>query len=107
MGEARIIALYPRPTDIEAFEKVYWKEHMPLASAKLTGVIRFVATRVLGSPQGTPPYHRIAEIHFPSLAALEACVASAGGRETTAHAIAISSGGPPIFLVAEEEVFTS
>jgi hypothetical protein len=38
--------------------------------------------------------------------ALEACAASEGGKETLAHAVKISSGGPPIFLVAEEETFT-
>jgi len=29
-----------------------------------------------------------------------------GGKEALAHAVKISSGGPPIFLVAEEETFT-
>ena len=38
--------------------------------------------------------------------ALEACAASEGGKQTIANAVAISSGGEPIFLVAEEEVFT-
>jgi hypothetical protein len=38
--------------------------------------------------------------------ALEECAASTGGKEVLAHAVKISSGGPPIFLVAEEETFT-
>jgi hypothetical protein len=38
--------------------------------------------------------------------ALEACAASEGGEEVLAHAVKISSGGPPIFFVAEEETFT-
>jgi hypothetical protein len=40
-----------------------------------------VATKVLGSPQGLPPFYRIAEIHFPSIEALEACAASEGGKK--------------------------
>jgi hypothetical protein len=56
-------------------------------------------------PQGTPQFHRIAEIHFPTMKALEACAAAEGGKQTIANAVAISSGGEPIFLVAEEEVF--
>ncbi|HEY4766540.1 MAG TPA: EthD domain-containing protein [Candidatus Sulfotelmatobacter sp.] len=60
---------------------------------------------VFGSPQGTPPFHRIAEIYFPSMKALQACAASDGGKQTLANAVAISSGGAPIFRVAEEEVF--
>jgi hypothetical protein len=37
--------------------------------------------------------------------ALEACAATEGGKQTIANAVAISCGGEPIFLVAEEEVF--
>ena len=33
------------------------------------------------------------------------CAASEGAKEALAHAVLISSGGPPIFPVAEEETF--
>jgi uncharacterized protein (TIGR02118 family) len=97
--------MYPRPKDLEAFEKVYQNEHVPMAVAKLRGKTKLVATRILASPQGIPPFYRIAEVHFPSMEALQACAASEGGKETLAHAASISSGGAPIFLVAEEETF--
>ena len=106
MAGVKFMVLYPRPTDIEAFEKVYQHDHVPMAVAKLSGKTKFVATKVLASPQGTPPFYRIAEIHFPSMEALEACAASAGAKETLAHAVSISTGGRPIFLVADEETFT-
>jgi len=93
------------PKDIESFERVYKNEHVPMAVEKLTGKTKIVASKVVGSTQGTPPFHRIAEIHFPCMEALQACAASEGGKQTIANAIAISSGGAPIFLVAEEEVF--
>jgi hypothetical protein len=64
-----------------------------------------VASKVSGSPQSAPPFHLIAEIHFPTIEALQACAASDGGKQTMANAVAISSGGAPIFLVAEEETF--
>jgi uncharacterized protein (TIGR02118 family) len=98
--------MYPRPKDVDAFEKIYQTEHVPLAVAKLGGKTKMVATKVLGSPQGIPPFYRIAEVYFPSMQALEACAASEGGKETLANAVKISSGGTPIFLVAEEETFT-
>lgn len=106
MSGAKFVVLYPRPKDVVAFEKVYQKEHVPMAVEKLVGKTKFVATKVVGSPQGTPPYYRIAEIYFPSMQALQACAASEGGKETIAHAVKISSGGAPTFLVAEEETFT-
>jgi uncharacterized protein (TIGR02118 family) len=106
LGNVKLIVVYPRPTDVDAFEKVYQNEHVPLAVAKLGGKTKIVATKILGSPQGIPPFHHIAEVYFPSMQALEACAASDGGKEALAHAVKISSGGPPIFLVAEEETFT-
>jgi uncharacterized protein (TIGR02118 family) len=106
MPGVKVLAIYPRPTDIEAFEKVYTDEHVPMAVENFKGKTKIVATKVLSSPQGTPPFYRIAEIHFPSREALEASIASPGTKETIAHAFKISSGGPPIVLIAEEETFT-
>lgn len=102
----KLIVQYPRPTNIEAFEKAYQTQHVPLAVAKLSGQTKLVASKVLSSPQGVPAFYRIAEIHFPSMHALEACATSQGGQETIANAVSISSGGPPIFLIAEEETVT-
>ncbi len=106
MPEAKLMVLYPRPKDVEAFEKIYLEEHVPLAVAKLIGKTKVVATKITSSPQGTPPFYRIAEIHFPSKAALEACAATPGAQEALAHAVKISTGGAPVFLIAEEETFT-
>ena len=106
MAATKFVVIYPRPTDIAAFEKVYQEEHVPMAVEKLQGKTKFVATKVVGSPAGTPPFYRIAEIHFPSMEALQACAASAGGQETVAHAVSISTGGAPVFMIAEEETFT-
>ena len=105
MGNVKLIVIYPCPKDLDSFERVYKTEHVPMAVEKLGGKTKLVASKIVGSPQGTPPFHRIAEIHFPSMEALQACAASDGGKQTLANAVAISSGGAPIFLVAEEEVF--
>jgi uncharacterized protein (TIGR02118 family) len=106
MANAKLVVMYPRPTDIEAFERVYQNEHVPMAVEKMVGKTKIVATKVLSSPQGTPPFYRIAEVYFPSMQALQECAASEGGKETVAHAVSISSGGAPIFLIAEEDTFT-
>jgi hypothetical protein len=90
MADAKLMVIYPHPKDADVFEKVYQQEHVPLAVAKLSGKTKIVAT----------------EVHFPSMQALEACATSEGGKEVLAHAVKISSGGPPIFLVAEEETVT-
>src|ERR1700686_426805 len=87
----KLVVIYPRPDDIEAFETVYNRDHVPMAVAKLGGKTKIVASKIVGSPQGTPPFHRIAEIHFPSMEALQACAASEGGKQTIANAVAIAA----------------
>src|ERR1700751_2076776 len=106
MAAVKLVGIYPQPKNVDVFEKIYQEEHVPLAVAKLGGKTKIVATKILASPQGTAPFYRVAEVYFPSMQALEACAASEGGNEALAHAVKISSGGPPIFLVAEEETFT-
>jgi len=106
MAGVKLVVIYPRPTDVEHFEKIYTEEHIPMAVEKLHGKTKIVATKVVGSPSGTPQFYRIAEIHFPSLEALNACAASEEAQATIAHAESISTGGKPIFLVAEEEILS-
>jgi len=106
MAAAKLMVMYPPPKDVQTFERVYVDEHVPMAVKKLAGKTKIVATKVQSSPQGKPAFYRIAEVHFPSLEALQACAASAGGKETLAHAAKISTGGAPVVLIAEEQVFT-
>ena len=107
MAETKIVVIYPRPTDVDAFEKKYVEEHVPLAVEKIKGVTKFAATKVVGTPDGsTPPFYRIAELYYPSMQALQESAASPGTQEAVAHAFAISTGGPPIILVAEQETTT-
>lgn len=124
---AKFIAIYPRPKDVEVFEKVYKEEHVPLSVEKLIGKSKYVLTKILGAPHvpapaGTragkaeytlaklseeagAPYYRIVEIHFPTVDVMKACIASRGAKDVVSHAVAISTGGPPIFCICEEETF--
>lgn len=100
----KLIVIYPYPTNVEEFENAYTNEHIPLAMEKIKGMSKFVASRIVGTPDGSqPPFYRIAELHFPSMSALQETAGSAGLQEAAAHAVSISTGGAPHFLVAEEE----
>lgn len=106
MKEAKLIVMYPTPTDLETFERLYEEEHVPMAVEKLAGKTRFVASLITSAPgQAQAPYHRIAEVYFPSMQALETCLNSPGGQETAGHAVKISSGGAPLFMTADVESF--
>lgn len=105
MAGAKMVVLYPTPRDVDAFEKVYLQEHAPMVTPQtFKGITKFVASKIVGTPEGSPPpFHRVAELHFPSMTALQAAAASSSAQQAVAHAFSISSGGPPILLVAEEE----
>jgi uncharacterized protein (TIGR02118 family) len=100
----KLIVLYPNPKDSEAFEAAYTREHIPMVASNLTGCSKAVYTRVLMSPQGASPYCRIAELHYPSLEALQADFSTPEGQILSAHAASISTGGPAVSLVCDEEV---
>ena len=105
MAGAKIIVLYPTPLDLNTFERAYTQDHVPMVNAdNFPGISRFVASKVVGTPDGSPPpFHRIAELHFPSMEALQAAAGSTGAQRAVAHAVSISSGGAPVVLVAQQE----
>lgn len=105
MAGAKVVILYPAPRDVSTFERAYTQDHAPMVTAQnFKGITRFVASRVVGTPDGSPvAFYRIAELHFPSMQALQAAGASSSAQQVVAHAVSISNGGKPVFLVAEEE----
>ena len=106
MAGAKLILMYPAPKDLAAFERAYSGEHIPMAASifQAAGAARAVLSKVTAAPTGSPAFHRMAEIHFPSMAVLQACAASKGGQDALAHAHRISNGGAPVILIAEEDV---
>ena len=108
MAAAKLMVMYPTPKNLDSFEEAYNKEHIPMAAPifQAAGATKVVFSKMTGSPSGGPPFHRIAEIHFSSIAALQACAASKGGQDALAHAVKISNGGPPVVMIAEEDTVT-
>jgi uncharacterized protein (TIGR02118 family) len=105
MAGAKVVVLYPAPRDVDSFERAYTRDHAPMVTAQnFKGITRFVASKVVGTPDGSPaPFYRIAELHFPSMQALQDAAASSSAQQVVAHAVSISNGGTPVFLIAEEE----
>lgn len=105
MAGAKLVVLYPYPKDVGAFERVYSEDHVPMVNENaMKGITKFVATKVVGTADGSPaPFYRIAELHFPSLEALQECASSSAAQAVVAHAVSISSGGKPVVLIAEED----
>lgn len=60
----KLVALYLKPDDIEAFMQHYEGIHMPLV-AKTPHLMKTVVGKVSGSPMGESPYFLMAEMFFP------------------------------------------
>src|SRR5438105_13577643 len=104
MAGAKLVVLYPSPRDVKAFERAYTQDHAPMVTPQtFKGMKRFVASKAVGTPDGSaPPVYRIAELHFPSMEALQASAASAPAQKAVAHAVSSSTGDKRGFLVADE-----
>ncbi|HET6373473.1 MAG TPA: EthD family reductase [Candidatus Polarisedimenticolia bacterium] len=100
---AKFLVLYPTPSNPEQFDGRYEGEHLPMGKANLVGASGLASYRILGSPAGKSPFARLTAVTFPSLKALQDCAALPGAKKTIAHAVEISTGGAPHFMIVEEE----
>ncbi|MBS1872025.1 MAG: EthD family reductase [Acidobacteria bacterium] len=105
MATAKLVVIFPRPQNENAFEQAYKDSRLPMIEAKLAGLNRFVASRIVSSPLGQTRTYRIEEAHFSDLKTLTACMDSEGCKQVLEHARSISTGGAPIVLVCDEESF--
>ena len=71
----KLIALYKKPADVEAFEQHYAQIHIPLVE-KIPGIRKTEWTRFLASPQGEAPYYMMYEMYFDSMDSYKAAMKS-------------------------------
>jgi uncharacterized protein (TIGR02118 family) len=96
----KIVVLYPHPNEPQSFERAYFAEHMPLMRSAVTPASRTPTFTILGKHA---PFYRMAEVHYPDLAALRADVQSESGLARRHSSEKVSTGGPPIFLVCQAD----
>jgi uncharacterized protein (TIGR02118 family) len=104
MAEARLIVLYPHPTDRQQFDRDY-KEHLKLLHEKLQLAQQarpYTVTRFAETPVGKAAYYQMFSFPFPSAEALQQALNSPAMAELAADAVRISSGGAPVFLAGIE-----
>ena len=75
----KLVALYKKPTDVDAFEKHYTEVHTPLVQ-KMPGLKRLEVSRFFGSPGGEPKFYMMAELYFENKEALFAALQSEEGK---------------------------
>lgn len=102
---AQLVVLYVTPADPAAFDAYYTSTHAPLAK-KLPGLRKYLVSKggVTTPGADTPPHHLLAELHFDSLDALKAALASAEGAAAVADLPNFASAGVSISIVEVADI---
>lgn len=99
----KLVVLYTKPEDADAFDHHYLGVHMPLAG-KIPGLQRAETSRFdLALDGGEHTYHRMAELYFADQAALEAAFGSDEGKATAADYGQIAPPGSRMFIAALDD----
>jgi len=103
---ARMLVIYRTPKNIEAFDRHYFKIHVPLTK-KIPGLRKYEASDGhIATPVGTANIHRVGTLHFDDLAAIEKAFASAEGQAAKADRrfFAPDDPGVQMFLFDNRDV---
>ena len=71
----KLIALYKKPADVEAFEQHYTQIHIPLVE-KIPGIRKTEWSRIIAAPTGEAPYYMMYEMYFDDMEAYEVAIES-------------------------------
>lgn len=99
----RLLVLYGRPTDPDAFDRHYRQTHIGLAQ-RLPGLRHYTISRGLGAMQGESPYHLVAELDFDDRNALDAAVSSTEGQAAVNDLGSFATGGVTLLVSEIEDV---
>lgn len=99
-----VTVLYNWPKDTAAFEKYYSANHIPLvgAKAKEIGFSKAILFKFAPNADGSKPAHyRMAQLWWPSDAAMKAGMATPGFKEVAGDIPKFSTGGQIIMTGVE------
>jgi len=90
---AQLLVLYAIPADPAAFDARYTAVHIPLVH-KIPGLTKFeVSDGPVLTPAGPSPFHKVATLHFPDMATLQASMATLETRAAGEHAATLMAPG--------------
>ena len=96
----KLVVLYTQPDDADTFDKHYLGQHGPLVD-KIPGLERWEgAAFVAAADRGEQTYHRIAELYFTDMDALQAALGTDEGKATAADYGQIAPAGSRMFIAA-------
>ena len=87
---AKLIALYKQPAEPQAFDKIYFGEHIPLAK-QIPGLQLVEVSKITGAPDAPPQYYLMAELYFENMDAIKAGLESPEGKAAQAQAMSFAA----------------
>ncbi len=96
----KLVALYRKPADVEAFDRAYFETHIPLVN-KIPGLQRVEVNRITGAPRGEPDFYLIAELYFSDKVAMDQGLSSPENQEAGKNLMSFARG-LVTFMYAEE-----
>lgn len=103
----KLIALYKKPANVDAFEEHYANVHVRLVE-KIPGLRKTEWTRMLAAPNGAAPYYMMYEMYFDNMAAYEAAMKSEENKAAAKDLMSFAGGLITLLLAEtyEDEVRT-
>ena len=71
----KLVALYRKPADVQAFDRAYFETHIPLVN-QIPGLQRVEISRMIGAPRGEPDFYLMCEMYFPDQVTMDRAMAS-------------------------------
>jgi uncharacterized protein (TIGR02118 family) len=88
----KLVAMFTRPDDPEAFDRAYFDVHLPL-NAKTPGLRRTEVTRVTGAVgAGESPWYLVTEMYYDDEASMRAAFASPEAAEAAKQLMTFAKG---------------
>ncbi len=101
---ARLVALYKTPADPAAFDAYYHGVHLPLAKT-IPGLKGYdISSGLVAGMGGDTGLHLVATLHFESMAAIGAAMASPEGQATAADLAHFAGAGVEVMMFETVEV---
>jgi uncharacterized protein (TIGR02118 family) len=88
----KLVAMFKKPDDTDAFDQAYFGTHLPL-NAKTPGLRRTEVTRVTGTPRGEEsPWYVVTEMYYDDESAMQAAFASSEAGEAARNLMSFARG---------------
>ena len=101
---AKVVVFYKNPKNAEAFDKHYASVHIPLAK-KIPGLKKYdVSQGAVAAPTGPSGIHLVATLHFDSMDAIKAGLASPEGKAAAGDLANFADGGADLYFFDTKDV---